>query len=41
MKWISKVVQEIRETKVPAPDGTWVTTRKEYKAAQRRAGGGK
>jgi hypothetical protein len=35
MKWISKIVQEIRDTEVPAPDGTWVKTRKEYKDAQR------
>jgi len=38
---VKQEVQDFKDTKIPAPDGTWVKTRKEYKAAEARAKGGK
>lgn len=34
---VRKEVQDFKDTKILAPDGTWVRGRKEYKAAAERA----
>lgn len=34
---VRQEIQDYRDTEIPAPDGTWVKTRAEYKAAKQRA----
>jgi len=34
---VRREIRDFKDTKIPAPDGTWVKTRKEYKAAVERA----
>jgi hypothetical protein len=36
---VRQSVQDYKNTEIPAPDGSWVKTRAEYKAAEKRVKG--